>query len=200
MLESEAVLFVGLSFEDPNLRRLIDGAKSARKGLKFYNICRLPFERAIESTGSPLDKHEVEVSVLDEVYRNIGVQNIWVDEFDPDIPILLDSLLAEDTVQNFTRQFRSHLESELISKGLSSDVCQVYDCSKNRVSGMKFCVEHSMGGRSRFMHYAPTPKTANDQCSIKNCQRITSGLSDTCKKHALHGLTIKSSGREKSRR
>lgn len=182
LLESESILFIGLSFEDPNLRKLIDAAKSVKKKIYYYNICKLPFARPLESM-APIIPEEVEISVLDEVYDNLGVTNLWIDDYDPDISIIIESLSASDPVEKFTTDFRNHLEQKLIKAGASTNSCDFSGCPLNTPNGSKSCVAHTMGDRTLFTHYAPTPKTLNDECSEPNCKRITSGLSNTCIQH-----------------
>lgn len=85
-------LFVGCSMTDPNIRRLLDAAKSSnnfhyaimkRKEIKFfsqeidYNILRR-YQNTIESLNN-------------RYYESIGIKVIWVDSFD-DIPYILENL------------------------------------------------------------------------------------------------------------
>jgi hypothetical protein len=88
-------LFVGLSLEDPNIRRLID--VTHRQYPENLNYAILPRK---EPLGRQRDNNDaVMKNLFEEVESNsfdkIGVRVIWVDSFD-DIPPLLNSVCGAD--------------------------------------------------------------------------------------------------------
>lgn len=87
-------LFVGLSMQDPNLRRLID--VTHKQYPENYNFAILP--RPVSLTSSKDSKQTVLRNMFEEVESNsfskIGVQVLWVDSFD-EIATLIRSVIGD---------------------------------------------------------------------------------------------------------
>ena len=184
LIESECSVFVGISFDDPNLRRILDSGRRARKDLRIINICKLPMERPCNDSNYQMSPFNIEVEVRNEVYSNIGVTNFWIDDFEPDISFIFKSLEAKDPVECYTNLWRDLIANRLGGLPQNGE-CLVLDCHRAGVVGHRFCIPHLIGDRTRFMDYAPMPKTLEDTCERLGCDKITSGLSGRCMEH-LH--------------
>jgi hypothetical protein len=109
-LRESVVLFVGMSLTDPNIRRLLDVVPRQRPSRRHYAVLRGPDAAELTrdillSVGADDRAHEVEEAVRDdvqdliqavrlmeeEVFEEMGVDVIWVDEFD-EIPELLNHI------------------------------------------------------------------------------------------------------------
>lgn len=89
-------LFVGLSMEDPNLRRLIDVTHKQYPEIANYAILtrRKPLSKSRDSKQNVLTNlfEEVETSSFDK----IGVKVLWVDNYDQ-IPVVLKQVCKLDS-------------------------------------------------------------------------------------------------------
>ncbi len=184
LLESDCVLFIGLSFEDPNLRRILDATLNTRRDLQLFNICKLPFSRPNKGRGgtSPMSPEQIHLSVMNAVYHDIGINNVWIDDFEPYIPIFLSAIGADDPIETYTSTSRTFLANRLSTLNQVGK-CRVFDCNEPAIEGFDLCMTHTMGDQSRFTDYAPMPKTLRDTCNVSGCERISAGLSGRCLEH-----------------
>lgn len=90
-------LFVGCSLTDPNLRRLLDiPARSSDKPRHFAVMRRKKFQapEAAEMDQRLLALYQrIDHNIREESFRKLGIQVIWVDDFQ-EIPQLLTGLLG----------------------------------------------------------------------------------------------------------
>jgi SIR2-like domain len=81
-------LFVGLSMQDPNLRRLID--VTHKQYPENYNFAILP--RPVSLASSKDSKHTVLRNMFEDVegqsFARIGVKVLWVDSFEKIAPLI----------------------------------------------------------------------------------------------------------------
>ena len=81
-------LFVGLSLEDPNIRRLLDATHRQYPRRRNYAILRR--QRPLATAGRSLKQIVINVveQIESEAFDDIGVSVMWVDRFE-DIPWVL---------------------------------------------------------------------------------------------------------------
>jgi hypothetical protein len=79
-------LFLGLSFSDPNLRRLLDVVRDENSTSLRVAIKRSPQEDP-DSHGGYIF-HQQRVKLDEDVMRSLGVEVLWIDDYDTDIPVL----------------------------------------------------------------------------------------------------------------
>jgi hypothetical protein len=94
----------------------------------------------------------------------------------------LRAISAPDPIATYTRDWRAYLAERLEGQP-RGEVCAVIDCAERAVGDFRFCSAHVLGNESRFMDYAPMPKTLADVCEVEGCERISSGLSGLCVDH-----------------
>jgi hypothetical protein len=78
-------LFVGLSLQDPNLRRLLDVTHRQYPEVTNYAILTRSTPRGANSDSKQSILRDMFEKVETESFANIGVQVIWTDKFD-DVP------------------------------------------------------------------------------------------------------------------
>lgn len=88
-------LFVGLSLEDPNIRRLID--VTHRQYPEIANYAILTRSRSLKKSGDSKDclLQNLFEDQENKSFEGIGVRVIWVDSYD-EIPSVLHSICSED--------------------------------------------------------------------------------------------------------
>ena len=119
--------FVGLSMTDPNLRRLLDIAHNMNmsngevhyaflKRTKLEQYCVSDIERNCKyarMSGSLIDKkkqkeiYDLNYSVVENIFRELGVKVIWFEDFDNELPDLVAEVFG-------MTNFKDKSEHELI--------------------------------------------------------------------------------------
>ena len=93
-LREHTCLFIGCSLTDPNLRRLLDVAKRNNEKPRHYAFLR----RNNTANSGQVDQKALEIykdidlSLREKYYAEMGLNIIWVDDFD-EIPQILKGLL-----------------------------------------------------------------------------------------------------------
>lgn len=90
-------LFVGCSMEDPNLRRLLDVYRRSCEEPRHYAILKRKTLNAAEELQDlypdRLQQYQqLDDNIRDNYFRSIGINVIWVDDYD-EVPIILQQIL-----------------------------------------------------------------------------------------------------------
>jgi len=99
-------LFIGCSLSDPNLRRLLDVASSTRDGALHYaimkksKITKKDIDKELKEIKDSIENktideyNQMNERMTDIFYKSIGINVIWIDNYD-EIPPILTSLLKK---------------------------------------------------------------------------------------------------------
>lgn len=97
-LRESTCLLVGLSVTDPNLRRLLDIAAKKSKGPKHYVFLKR-FDSLSSKSKSNTLREEVSQTFLsvhhqlqEKSFNELGLNIIWIEDYEKDIPQILESL------------------------------------------------------------------------------------------------------------
>src|SRR5262249_2746155 len=103
LLSNCVCLFVGLSFSDPNLRRIIDVTSKARASDSLVALCMAPEVRLhpIDTTQRYFAKATWEF--YETIYADIGVSCLFVDSY-AEIPIILRAIGSADPASVYVHQ------------------------------------------------------------------------------------------------
>jgi SIR2-like domain len=136
LLSAKTSLFVGVSFTDPNIRRLVDAANAA-KPTTIVGIFRVPMTRPerdhLYEFSSTLTLHE-------DVHANLGVSCLWVDEFE-EIPIIFRSIMA-GAGWPAKAQYIQGLNDWRSTNRPAAEKRRPCDCGQDSVLDSAFCAEH----------------------------------------------------------
>jgi hypothetical protein len=88
-------LFVGLSMEDPNIRRLIDVTHKQYPDIRYYTILRRRESLASSTHTKEAVLRNLYESVENNSFNDIGVRVLWVDRYE-EIPPLLREIYRTD--------------------------------------------------------------------------------------------------------
>ena len=137
VLRKYSALFVGMSLSDPNLRRLLDIVKDENTGTKRVAIC------LYHDPPNPLDDMSHFITKIDEEesLASIGLTTYWVHDYDKDIPLLLNSIAADDPISYYIRGVLENLEQQFDILD-HSETCHSRGCSKKALKGQLFCPDH----------------------------------------------------------
>lgn len=125
--------FVGLSMQDPNLRRLLDIARRMNATDKPSHYAILPRKQQenycisdqtckyIQVSQSLIDKkkqkdiYDLNYTVLENIYRQLGVNVIWYETHD-EIPELIEQLFGVKRIQSLSTKELKQKAEEIIKK------------------------------------------------------------------------------------
>lgn len=125
--------FVGLSMQDPNLRRLLDIARRMNATDKPTHYAILPRKQQekyclsdqtckyIQVSQSLIDKrkqkdiYDLNYTVLENIYRQLGVNVIWY-EFRDEIPELIEQIFDVKPIQSMSTKELKQKAEEIIKK------------------------------------------------------------------------------------
>lgn len=123
--------FVGLSMQDPNLRRLLDISRKMNATDKPSHYAFLPRTKQeayclneksckfVQTSQSLIDKkkqkdiYDINYTVLENIYRQLGVNVIWYESYD-EIPGLIEQIFGVRKIQNETTELLLQKAGELI--------------------------------------------------------------------------------------
>jgi hypothetical protein len=95
-LRENTCLLIGLSLQDPNIRRLLDIAFRKNHSIRHYAILKkdiIDIRNTKRIRGEVLSQYaNVDQLLLEKSYNELGLNVIWVDSYD-EIPQIIDSLL-----------------------------------------------------------------------------------------------------------
>lgn len=96
-LKENTCLFIGSSLTDPNLRRLLDVAARSEENARHYAFMKR-VEIKNDNAEKPVNSNILDIyqkiddNIQTAYYRELGLNIIWIDEYE-DIPDILKSLL-----------------------------------------------------------------------------------------------------------
>jgi hypothetical protein len=90
LLVNYTCLFIGVSFNDPNLRRILDVCRDLRINHRHFAVMKSPLYAAAEWE-KPLQQRIKENLRLD--LKNLGIEPLWVKTYD-ELPKILGALRA----------------------------------------------------------------------------------------------------------
>jgi len=131
----------------------------------------------------------LEVDLMDAVFREIGVINVWLDDFEPDIPIFLSSVPALDPIAHYTHEWRGLLAKRVEELGRPV-ACSRLKCSGTAIPGFVYCAEHLVGEKAGPSDFAPLPLDMDCRCKIEGCPKIAVGFSGVCLEHLQDRQTL----------
>ena len=92
-------LFVGCSLEDPNVRRLLDAYRHSCEEPRHFAILKRKVLKATEELqklypGRLQQYQQMDDNIRDNYFRSIGINVIWVDDYD-EVPIILRQIMNQ---------------------------------------------------------------------------------------------------------
>lgn len=125
--------FVGLSMQDPNLRRLLDISRKMNATDKPSHYAFLPRTKQeayclneksckfVQTSQSLIDKkkqkdiYDINYTVLENIYRQLGVNVIWYESYD-EIPGLVEQVFDVRKIQNETTEQLLQKAGDIITR------------------------------------------------------------------------------------
>lgn len=134
--------FIGLSMTDPNLRRLLDAARQInetddechyaflrRQQLEKYclanmaDVCKyVHVSESLIDKKKQKDIYNLNYTVIESIFRDLGVKVIWFEDFDEELPRLVEKVFGLNT--------KAQIETSELLKQTEDKIKEIQDIEK----------------------------------------------------------------------